>query len=567
MLVLFLLNATSTIATEIGVGDSLTTSRNRVFSPSNGISSLETTMDLSGILGMSNWYTSDVTVTFLVDGVNPEFTTAYSFDSVNWIPYVGSFVVATEGITTIYYNSTDSVGSIEETKVSSIQIDKTPPRLTLETESIPGDGVLVTIVAIEDVSYLVDIGYSLDGGRWLRYPGPFLLTEEGVHPVYYRATDIAGNTVSLLDYVEVIMAPAITSTEVSYMGDTAGVYSDPVTLEAVLFDMLTGVPIPDKLIVFTVGTQSVSAMTDSDGIAVTTLVLDQPAGIYDVTASFEGDEDYLASSVTQEFALAKEQALTHYSGLTIIEDGDSINLMATVFDEADGYPGDLTKIYVTFTLYLTTDPSVPIHVVGPIMVEPTDIAGIGVATAAISALPTGDYLVVVSLNPEHNHHYFSPDSEAVTLTVYEPTRGKTIGFGWTRDSDGNKGFFTFYVKYSHRGNLRGFVYFRLRVDNMVYYLKTTEITGFSIDGKHAFFEATCTIYQYNTETRERTQLDDRYRLRIDVWDIKRRCGDDIFQIRIYDGNGLVVYEVGFDPQDELIWGKIMVNTCRRRRWY
>jgi hypothetical protein len=200
------------------------------------------------------------------------------------------------------------------------------------------------------------------------------------------------------------------------------------------------------------------------------------------------------------------------------------------------------------------------------MVVPTDDAGIGVAAVDLSTLPIGEYLVVVSLSPEHNNHYEGPDSEAVTLTIYQPKYGKTMGFGWIRDADGNRGFFTFCVKYSHRGHLRGFVYYSLRVDNMVYYLKSTEITGFSIDGNHAFFEATCTIYQYNKDTKERIQLDDTFRLRIDVWDIKRRCGDDIFQIRVYDGNGLVVHEFGFDPQDEMVWGKIMVHKSRRRWW-
>ena len=296
--------------------------------------------------------------------------------------------------------------------------------------------------------------------------------------------------------------------------------------------------------------------------------MDQPAGIYDVTASFEGDEEYLASSVTHEFTIKKEQALAHYSGLTIIEATDStFTLMATVLDEGDGFPGDLTYIFVTFTVYLPDDPSYPPYTTGPIMVRTTEVAGVGIASVDIPNLPIGDYLVVVSFNPDYNNHYESPDSEAVTLTIYEPKYGKTLGVGWIRDSDGNKGFFVFNVKYNHRGTLRGFVSYRLRVDNIVYYLKTREITGFSIDGNHAFFEANAVIYQYNRDTRERVQLEDTYRLRIDVWDIKRRCGDDIFQIRVYDGNGIVVYEAGFDPQDELIWGKVMVCTCRRRRWY
>jgi hypothetical protein len=367
----------------------------------------------------------------------------------------------------------------------------------------------------------------------------------------------------------VVILPTISEAEVTYSGDLLGVYSDPVNLEATLIDLLTGLPIPDKLLVFTLGTQTVSAMTNSEGVALTTLILIQPAGVYDLTVSFEGDDTYLATSVSHEFVIMKELALSHYSGLTIIEDSDStLTLMATVLDDNDGYLGDLSNIFVTFTIYHSSDPAAPLDAIGPIVVVPTDTAGIGIASVEIPNLPSGEYLVVVSLIPEHNLHYEGPDSQTATLTVYEPNRRKTMGFGWTRDADGNEGFFLFYLKYSHRGSLRGFVHYSLRVDNYVYFLHSTELTGFAIDGNHAFFEAYAYIYQYNMETDETIKLEGTFRLRIDVWDIHRRCGSDIFQIRIYDERGLLVYEVGFDPEEETIWAKIMVSQhrcrCRRR---
>ena len=170
-LVLVLLNAAPSVVSNPGVNGSLVASRNVNFSLSAATAAPETTMDLTGTLGTNNWYTSDVTVTFLVSGSEPEFTTAYSYDNLNWISYDGPFVLSAEGITTIYFNSTDSVGSVEDTKSADIQIDKTAPELFLETERIPGLGVNVTIVVIEEVSYLIDIGYSLDGKHWLRYPG------------------------------------------------------------------------------------------------------------------------------------------------------------------------------------------------------------------------------------------------------------------------------------------------------------------------------------------------------------------------------------------------------------
>jgi hypothetical protein len=238
--------------------------------------------------------------------------------------------------------------------------------------------------------------------------------------------------------------------------------------------------------------------------------------------------------------------------------------MATVLDEDDGYWGDMTNIYVTFKLYLASDPDTPVDMFGPVMVVPTNVAGVGVAAVEVANFPVGEYVVVVSILSEHNDYYEGPDSEGVTLTIYEPRRGKAMGVGWVRDSDGNTGFFHFYVKYNHRGALRGYAYYSLRVDNLVYFLKTTDITGFTIEGNHAFFEAICTIYQINLDTCEKVELGD-YRIRIDVWDVKRRCRSDIFQMRVYDKNGMVVYEVGFDPDNEVIWSKIWVKNCRWRR--
>ncbi|MHA2080159.1 MAG: hypothetical protein ACW99H_03330, partial [Candidatus Thorarchaeota archaeon] len=151
-LVLVLLNVAPAVVSVPGVDGSLAASRNASFSLSQISAFPETTIDLAGTPGTSNWYTSDVTVTFLVSGTEPEFTTAYSYDNENWISYDAPFFESREGTTTIYYNSTYSVINIQHTKSTTIQIDKTAPTLFLETERVPGIGVSVTIVAIEEVS-------------------------------------------------------------------------------------------------------------------------------------------------------------------------------------------------------------------------------------------------------------------------------------------------------------------------------------------------------------------------------------------------------------------------------
>jgi hypothetical protein len=188
----------------------------------------------------------------------------------------------------------------------------------------------------------------------------------------------------------------------------------------------------------------------------------------------------------------------------------------------------------------------------------------GLVSVEVSNFPIGQYLLVVSLDSEYNDFYEAPDSDAVTLTIYEPMKGKAKGGGFIYDADGNRGFFVFSVKYNHKGVLKGFLFFKVKIENNIYFLYTRDITGFTINDNHAFFEATCKIYQHNTETEETIRLDDTFRLRIDVWDGKKRCGDDIFQIRIADSLGRVVYEAGYDPLGEVVCGKIMVKTHGRR---
>ncbi len=562
-LLLVLLNLAPAVMSIPGAGSSLTPATVADFSLSNEIEAIETTIDLDGITGMSGWYISDVNVTFSVLTSAPEFSTFYSYDGDSWILYDGLFTISTEGYTTIQYYSLDSFGSIESAKTELVQIDKTAPSLILETKSVPGVGLNITLTAIETVSYVVDVRYSLDQDRWQRYYGPFVLKDEGIHTIEYLAQDAAGHLTSKFDTFEVVIEPIKSPTEITYIGDTSGVYSDPITLEALLVDVLTGQPLADKAITFVIGSQTTIAITDSAGYASSSLILDQPAAVYTLSVVFDGDDEYLASSTTTEFVIAKETAISIYSGLTIIDESDnSLTLMATVLDDDDGTWGDLTRIYVTFIIYLSSDSANPLLVTDPIMVIPTSTDGVGIATTDVPNLPEGEYLIIASLSDEFNLYYESPDSEAATITIYESTRGKVTGAGWIKDSDGNKGHFVFLVKYGCRGTLWGFAHYTLRVDNLVYFVRTNEITGFSIDGNHAFFEATCTIFVLNLDTWEKTQLEDDYRLRIDVWDYKKRCGHDIFQIQIFDNNGLLVYQAGFDPIGYLHRGNISIHDLR-----
>ncbi|GAG97769.1 unnamed protein product, partial [marine sediment metagenome] len=249
----------------------------------------ETSFELSGTMGLNDWYISGVTVTLTV---NEEATTAYSINGGPWLSYNEPFVVRLEGDVTVSYNSTDTAGNTEVTKEISLRIDMTPPDLDYDTDSIPREGILVTIIASDSFSGFGDVEYSLDGNLWLLYNDPFLLSEEGLITVHFRATDLAGNSVAMTVEIEVIIEILTPPTELTYSGDDSGVYSDPVYLEALLLDGINHLPVPGKTILFTLGTKNAYAVTDADGLASVIIILDQEEGVYALAISFAGDDDH-----------------------------------------------------------------------------------------------------------------------------------------------------------------------------------------------------------------------------------------------------------------------------------
>jgi pimeloyl-ACP methyl ester carboxylesterase len=86
---------------------------------------------LSGTQGLTDWYTSGVTLTLTAtDNENGSGVqeTKYSLDNgATWNVYTVPISISSEGTTTVLYFSTDKSGNREETKTQVIKIDKTAP--------------------------------------------------------------------------------------------------------------------------------------------------------------------------------------------------------------------------------------------------------------------------------------------------------------------------------------------------------------------------------------------------------------------------------------------------------
>ncbi|HEY2073464.1 MAG TPA: PKD domain-containing protein [Gaiellaceae bacterium] len=95
---------------------------------------------------------------------------------------------------------------------------------------------------------------------------------------------------------------AMRATTLTYTGPNQANSSKTITLTAQVVDDL-GQPVAGKLVVFTLGTQTVSATTNASGIASASLRLSQKHGSYTVAASFAGDAKYGTSSGSQTFTI------------------------------------------------------------------------------------------------------------------------------------------------------------------------------------------------------------------------------------------------------------------------
>ena len=408
------------------------------------------------------------------------------------------------------------------------------------------------------------VEYRLGDGTWIPNPGSeFIFPIEilGRHILSYRSVDIAKNIEK-----ERSIVIEVNAYELTYFGDYEGNYSDPVTLKASLFDIGRQQPMEGKTIKFVIGNQFKFAETMSDGVATCTLILNQTGGSeYNVSASFEDDGIFFPSTVLSGFIIHKEHIYLSYTGYTVVPTTvGTIELRATILEDQDGYWGDLNLIFVNFTIYSVPMNINPLQTLGPFIVGFTNVDGVGVAVIEIPNLPENEYLVKVCLSLDKNYYHQAKDSDLAILIVYEPTGDFVTGGGWIVDSNGNKGNFGFNVKYKKNNLPKGQAIYIYREGDWEYIIKSNAWIGMAIIGNHSVFEAKCVVQQYNSETGELIDSEGNYRLQIDVWDGEEDGNTDVYQIRVYDKNGIVYHEAGFDPYGHLMGGNIVIHIDKKK---
>lgn len=169
-------------------------------------------------------------------------------DGITWTRYTAPVSVSTQGITTIYYRSTDSEGNIETAQTQEIRIDNIAPITTADLSGTTGingwftNPVKVTLAAADNPagSKVSGIQYTIDGGIQTGYIIPFTVNKEGSTTITFTSTDNAGNTESKKTQLLKIDSgvPVITITTPL---DKDYLQSDTITLGFSATDMVSGI--------------------------------------------------------------------------------------------------------------------------------------------------------------------------------------------------------------------------------------------------------------------------------------------------------------------------------------
>lgn len=193
----------------------------------------------------------------------------------------------------------------------------------------------------------------------------------------------------------------------AYSGATTADYHDPAALAATLTDAISGAPLANQTVTFTLGNQTTSATTSASGLATASIFIEQPAGPVTLTSAFAGDATYLPATASTPFTITKEQTTLVYTGDTgLIANGRSARL-AGVLKEEGVVP--IAGRNVTFTLGSGSSAQT--------CSATTDGAGAAACTLNRVAQPLGPGTATASFAGDA---YYLPSSGSGSTVVFQP---------------------------------------------------------------------------------------------------------------------------------------------------
>jgi RHS repeat-associated protein len=194
------------------------------------------------------------------------------------------------------------------------------------------------------------------------------------------------------------------ATAVTYTGPSFGDYGDALTLAARLTQAATGQALAGQTLSFTLGTQTLSGVTDATGTATVTITPALPPSAVALSIVFAGGVGYGGSAASVLLAIHRDDTALVYAGPKAVANGQPQPVSAVLTDPQSHAP--LAGKTVTFS-------------VGSVIASgTTDAAGTATASLMVPAsVPTGPALLLVAFAGDATD---LAASTTVPVVVYQP---------------------------------------------------------------------------------------------------------------------------------------------------
>jgi hypothetical protein len=123
-------------------------------------------------------------------------------------------------------------------------------------------------------------------------------------------------------------------TTLSYDGASGADFNDLAALSARLTRTDSASPVAAETVTLTMGSESCSAVTDTNGEATCAITPSEPAGARPVSADFTGDTNYQSSSESASFSVTREETSTTYTGPTVVAQGNPVTLAGRLLEDS-----------------------------------------------------------------------------------------------------------------------------------------------------------------------------------------------------------------------------------------
>jgi hypothetical protein len=160
---------------------------------------LPVSLTLNGTTGENGWYTSDVTVKLSASTrTDLPSITSLEYDLGNgWQPYQAPLTISQENVTALNYRGTFSNGNLDAIQRVNVQVDKTPPVITLVQPSVTSLALCSTFSVeyeAQDVTSGLDTVTATFDGEAITSGQTFdaIFLAPGSHEIVVTARDKAG---------------------------------------------------------------------------------------------------------------------------------------------------------------------------------------------------------------------------------------------------------------------------------------------------------------------------------------------------------------------------------------